>query len=41
MIIIIYVYLHSYLPLIIYLFIMDACPSHMFESTEWIEMKLG
>ena len=29
-----------YLPLTI-LFIVDACPDHILESTKWIEMKLG
>ena len=35
------VYLQSYLPLITYFFIMDACLGHILESTKEIEMKLG
>jgi len=35
-------YLHSYLPLTIYIFfIMDSCLSYILESTKGIEIKLG
>jgi len=30
------IYSQSYLPLIIYLFLIDACPGHILESTPWI-----
>jgi len=35
------VYLQSYLPLTIFLFIMDFYPGHNLESTKGIEVKLG
>jgi len=35
------VYLLSYLLLTTYIFIIDACPGHILESTKGILMKLG